>query len=90
MRELYVGQCDQTDEEGGRHCFNYYILIDEITCAGGLVCENYGAKISIPGGESASVPDLTLSAGRIEAFAALLMRNCVTPSTLRDVVEDWL
>ncbi len=90
MRELYVGQCDQTDEEGGQHCFNYYILIDEIAYAGDLVCENYGVKISVPGGESASVPDVTLSAGRIEALAALLLRNCVTPSTLRDVVEDWL
>lgn len=90
MRELYVGQCQQTDEEGKTHCFNYYILIDEIRRADGLVCEDYGVRISVPGGESTSVPDVTPCAARIQELTALLLRNCVTPSTLRDVVMDWL
>ena len=41
-------------------------------------------------GEEASVPNLTVSAGRIDQLMELLVRNGVTPVTLRDVVEDWL
>lgn len=90
MRELYVGQCGQTDEEGRQHCFNYYILIEERTCAGEPVCEEYGVKVTAPGGESASIPRITVSARRIGDLADLLVRGGVTPSTLEDVVQDWL
>ena len=41
-------------------------------------------------GEEASVTNLTVSAGRIDQLMELLVRNGVTPVTLRDVVEDWL
>ena len=34
--------------------------------------------------------NLTVSAGRIDQLMELLVRNGVTPVTLRDVVEDWL
>ena len=58
--------------------------------SGGLSCESYGVKIVGEDGEEASVPNLTVNAGRIDQLMDLLVRNGVTPVTLRDVVEDWL
>ena len=58
--------------------------------SGGMSCESYGVKVVGADGEEASVTNLTVSAGRIDQLMELLVRNGVTPVTLRDVVEDWL
>ena len=36
------------------------------------------------------IPDLTVSAQRIDELMELLMDHQVGPAGLRDVVEDWL
>ncbi len=69
--------------------YAYYLLIGEMEL-GGLSCEDYGVKIQETGGEGASVPDITVSAARIDELITLLIRNTVTPVTLADVVDDWL
>ena len=53
--------------------------------SGGLSCESYGVKVAGPGGEEASVPNITVSVERIDQLLELLRRNCVSPVTLRDV-----
>ena len=87
MRELLVDTCTGEEEDGTAHSFQYYILVDEMELSGGLSCESYGVKVAGPGGEEASVPNITVSVERIDQ---LLRRNCVSPVTLRDVVLDWL
>lgn len=86
MREMLVDTCE---EEG--LSFDYYILIDQMEVPEGLVCESYGVKIAATdGSEAAEIPNITVSASRIDTLIELLRRNFVTPSTLRDVVLDWL
>ena len=82
MRELLV--------ESQRDCgYRYMILVDEMT-VGGMSCESYGVRVTGPDGECAEIPNITVSAGRIDELVDLLRRNQVSPVTLRDVVDDWL
>ncbi len=82
MRELLV--------ESPRDCgYRYVILVDEMT-VGGMSCESYGVRVTGPDGDCAEIPNITVSAGRIDELLDLLRRNQVSPVTLRDVVDDWL
>ena len=82
MRELLV--------ESPRDCgYRYVILVDEMT-VGEMNCESYGVRVTGPDGECAEIPNITVSAGRIDELVDLLRRNQVSPVTLRDVVDDWL
>lgn len=82
MRELLV--------ESPRDCgYRYVILVDEMT-VGGMSCESYGVRVTGPDGDCAEIPNITVSAGRIDELVDLLRRNQVSPVTLRDVVDDWL
>ena len=39
MRELYVGQRTEEDEDGQKYCFDYYILVDQMCVSDGFACE---------------------------------------------------
>lgn len=92
MRELFVTACMDTDTDGKKLEFDYYILIDQMEVKGGFACESYGIRISATGGqgESITIPNITTSISRIDALMDLLTRNFVTPATAADVVADWL
>ncbi len=90
MRELAVTQKQAQDEEGHVHTYDYSILVGEMAVSPGFSCESYGVKVREQGGESGEVPNITVSISRIDELMELLVRNTVTPCTLRDVVEDWL
>ena len=91
MRELLVESCQEEDEEGAGHRFDYFVVVDKMEVSGGFACESYGVRIAGPdGGESICVPNITTSASRIDELMELLTRNFVTPTTLRDVIDDWL
>ncbi len=90
MRELAVAQKQARDEGGAIHTYDYSILVGEMAVSPGFSCESYGVRIREQGGESGEVPNITVSISRIDELMELLVRNIVTPCTLRDVVEDWL
>lgn len=92
MRELLVNTLQGENGEGTVLSFDYYILIDQMEVNGGFVCESYGIKVSQRGGDGAraEIPNITSSVSRIDELVDLLTRNFVTPSTLMDVVADWL
>ncbi|MBD5084630.1 MAG: hypothetical protein HDT33_06100 [Clostridiales bacterium] len=89
MRELFLETVELADQNGAVRRFDYSILIGEMD-VGPYACESYGVRISEQGGGQASVPNITCSASRIDELSGLLVRNGVTPTTLRDVVLDWL
>lgn len=92
MREMLVGTCDAQGEDGAVCRPQYYVLTDEMAVSGGFACESYGVKIADADHpeEAASVPNITISASRIDELIELLTRNRVTPAALHDVVADWL
>lgn len=90
MRELKVARKQAADETGRTRTYDYAILVGEMPVSSGFSCESYGVGIREQGGEEDRVPDITVSAARIDELMDLLVRNTVTPCTLRDVVEDWL
>lgn len=90
MRELAVARKQTRDENGKTRTYDYTILIGETEVSPKLVCESYGVRVREAGGEMAQVADITVSIPRIDELMDLLVRNIVTPCTLRDVVEDWL
>ena len=58
---------------------------------GRFSCESYGVKIRDEiSGHTAVVPHVTASIPRIDELMELLIRNEVTPTGLRDVLDDWL
>ena len=89
MRELFLQSLDLPDETGTIHSYDYSILIDEMD-VGLYACESYGIRVAERGGAEASVPHVTCSAARIDELSELLLRNGVTPTTLNDVLSDWL
>ena len=51
--------------------------------------EVYGIGVEYAG-ERLEIPNITPFQHRIQKLAEALMQGCVTPTTLRDVAEDWL
>lgn len=91
MREMLVETCEEQDEDGASLRFDYFVLVDQMEVNNGFVCESYGVKIAhADGGEAVLIPNITTSASRIDELMDLLTRNFVTPTTLGDVVADWL
>ncbi len=90
MRELFLQSLELEDEQGRLRSFDYYITIDEMD-VGPYACEGYGIKIVEQGGGQAAVaPHVTCSIARIDELSELILRNGVTPLTLKDVISDWL
>jgi len=89
MRELLVSS-GMLEEDGARQRCDYYIVVDQMEIDGSPACESYGIKVVGWDGDVAVIPHITISISRIDELAELLLRNGVTPTTLRDVVEDWL
>lgn len=90
MRELAVAKRQVCDEKGKVHNYEYSILVGETPVMSGVCCESYGVKITEQRGECSQINDLTTSVSRIDELMDLLVRNTVTPCTLRNVVDDWL
>lgn len=89
MREFMIGETDLSNQVGRPITCRYHLLIREVPPP--VCCESYGLRVTIPEtGERAEVPDITLRMERILALGDLVVRGCVTPCTLREVIEDWL
>ena len=89
MRELFLQTLELPDEQGVPRQYDYSILIGEMD-VGRFSCESYGVKVAQRDGPAASVPNITCSAQRIDELSNLLLRHGVTPTSLADVVQDWL
>lgn len=87
--ELKIASRTITDESGHSRRFHYILLIDQIE-SGHFACEDYGVGIHEEGGDYAAVPNITTSAMRIDELMTLLVEHKVGPTTLADVVADWL
>lgn len=85
MRDIsYTSKLAHT-EDGRPLALDYYILVNEGEP------EQYGVKIiEKNSGAQALAFDLTTEAQRIYALMDKLSRNSVTPTSLMDVLADWL
>lgn len=81
MRVLFMGRRVVAKQQ-----MAYYLLAEEDE----EETERYGIRIESEAGEREEILNLTISGTAVQELAALLMRNTVTPTTLRYVVEDWL
>ena len=64
-----------------------YHLLEELREDGR---KDYGVEVCSSFGDSDCVRGITVCCEDAGALLRLLVRNTVTPVTLRDVVEDWL
>lgn len=87
--ELKIASRTVTDEQGRHRRYHYSVLVDQIE-SGNFACEDYGVQIREEGGDCAMVSSITTSAMRIDELMTLLVDNKVGPTTLGDVVADWL
>lgn len=89
MREWIV-DTRELQGETSTYRYTYSILVDEMD-VGRFCCESYGVKIRDErSGQTAVVAHVTTSIPRIDELMELLIRNGVTPTGLRDVIDDWL
>lgn len=89
MRELWFQELTLEDQRGRARSYDYYVVIDEMD-VGPFACESYGLRVAERGGGSAAVPHITCRIDRIDELCGMVTAGGVTPSTLRDVVNDWL
>ena len=89
MQELLIDTKTCGDEQGCRHTFRYYLLIEKIL-TDSFTCENFGVRIEEVGGSISAIPAITPSYTRIRELMELLCQNTVTPINLPEVLEDWL
>ncbi len=79
VRKIWFGQSECC---GAAVC--YYLVAEETA-----EVERYGLQVSC-GNETETVADITSSQRQIQALLDTLVRGGVTPTAVRDVVEDWL
>lgn len=92
MRKMIVCKKRTESDAGERLTLIYSVTIDELTNASfDANVESYGAGIAIEErGEEVYIRHITLHNSEISELTSLLASNFVTPTTLLDVVEDWL
>ena len=71
------------EKSGGKVCGMEYSFGVEIPM------EEYGVLVAM-GNEETMVPSVSISRRRTEDLLLRMVRGCVTPSLVRDVVDDWL
>ena len=84
----YYGETEIRLEDGRKAKLYYYIL-----CRRCERCDSYGAQIAMQreeDWETASVHHVTTSKARMQTMLDKLMRNAVTPCTLREIVLEEL
>lgn len=90
MRELKLDVYSLYPDLKADGPYDYAILVDQVD-VGAFSCESYGAQVTArTTGDRASVPNITVSASRIDQLMELLVRGQVGPCHLRDVIDDWL
>ncbi|HCO62928.1 MAG TPA: hypothetical protein DIT49_06005 [Clostridiales bacterium] len=90
MREQCVAVLDLEDACGRMCQCAYSIVTDQLEDSPRRL-DSYGIKIAErESGTVAVVPHITCSQARIEQLCQLVVRNGVTPLSLKDVVLDWL
>jgi len=92
MRKIIMCKKETRSDGGEKLTLIYSVSVDELTnaeLAAGV--ESYGAGIAIEeSGEEVCIRNITPRSSEIFHLTSLLSSNFVTPSTLSDVVEDWL
>lgn len=87
MKESKYTEVKATAENGRQLVLAYYVLAED--CADEL--RHYGVKIIERNtGEMAQITDLTTEASTAYRLVDKLAKNTVTPSSLMDIISDWL
>jgi hypothetical protein len=70
----------------------YSVTVDELTNTSlNASVESYGVGVTVEeSGEEVYVRHITLHSSEIFRITSCLSSNFVTPTTLTDIVEDWL
>ena len=87
VREKLVAKCYLCAKTAGPLTLEYYLLVSPLV----EELEIYGVKIvEKRSGVVAIAPGLTTSGRKILHLIDLLSKGTVTPTSLADIVEDWL
>lgn len=89
MTEVKIASRAYPDELGRPRLFHYSLMVDTVEMDT-FMCENYGVRVSEENGDTAMIPNITTSALRIDELMTLLIEHHIGPTTLPDVVSDWL
>ena len=86
MWELFAAERSVETETGQAYRISYYILAEEVVAADHVLCVTAGKS----GVQSESMRRITLCLSKVNQLVQMMATYLVTPSTLRDIVEDWI
>ena len=94
MRLIYFDKTRISTEDDTVLDIKYYLTVDDIVYSEALIFENYGIFIEILKDdqiiETETLPGITPFLHTIESIANIAVNNTVTPSTIKEVVLDYL
>lgn len=86
MRAVKYKELSLPSAGGASLALSYFFLSETLDGR-----EHYGVQITEETrGERAAIPGLTTDVRRIRRLMDTLVQNSVTPTTLADIVADWL
>lgn len=92
MKRNYIGKETLTLHERSSFELKYYVLVENIENENETFTK-YGIEIEKQDSmkvEKSQIKDITTDQTRIDYIVKSLMKNCVTPIHLHDVIEDML
>lgn len=93
MEDVKITNRRQAMAENGKELKLTYGIVTGTAPIGGRFAETYGLCVCCDDGESLSIetiPDISPDLASIESLARLLCDNQVTPTTLPDIVNDYI
>ena len=87
--DVLIAKRTCTDEVGTTYELEYR-LVTESNCYNGKTCKDYGICICGNGVDTVRIPSITINRQTIDELMRLLIRNCVFPISLPDILQDVL
>lgn len=87
MQRIEYAELRMPAEDGRPLALSYFVVAERDREG----VDHYGVRVVERfSDDQTEVLDITVREGRIYELARLLLQNAVTPTTLQDVVNDWL
>lgn len=94
MKKKFYSEAVVESDEGIKFKISYYLIIEEVSRINGdLLLEIYGINVLLENGnndECTEIYNITVDVSKIFGLLKLLCENQVTPTTVFDVVSDWM
>lgn len=87
--DILIAKRTCTDQSGASYELEYRLISEPMEYSGQMR-DDYGICISGTGLDTVRIPSVTTDRQTIDALMLMLIRNCVFPISLPDILQDVL